>query len=118
MSVPENKPVLEINKNLFMLLFTLLMLRKKTPADIYLFKFNNRNTRKRCKICLMLKHFSHLFLVFLMLTWNKKMLTGKSALCWYNTETCLRHCGIFVMRFVTKIVNGWKIFFPKKSCTK
>ena len=118
MRVPENKPVLEINKNLFMLLFTLLMLRKKPTADIYLFKFNNRNTRKRCKICLMLKHFSHLFLVFLMLTWNKKMLTGKSALCWYNTETCLRHCGIFVMRFVTKIVNGWKIFFPNKSCTK
>ena len=29
MRVPENKPVLEINKNLFMLLFTLLMLRKK-----------------------------------------------------------------------------------------
>ena len=49
---------------------------------------------------------------------QEKMLTGKSALCWYNTETCLRHCGIFVMRFVTKIVNGWKIFFPNKSCTK
>ena len=44
MSVPENKPVLEINKNLFMLLFTLLMLRKKPTADIYLFKFKNRNT--------------------------------------------------------------------------
>ena len=22
-----------------------------TPANVYLFKFNNRNTRKRCKIC-------------------------------------------------------------------
>ena len=23
----------------------------KFPANIYLFKFNNRNTRKRCEIC-------------------------------------------------------------------
>ena len=58
MRVPENKPVLEINKNLFMLLFTLLMLRKKPTADIYLFKFNNRNTRKRWKICLVKTFFT------------------------------------------------------------
>ena len=25
--------------------------RKSKPANIYLLKFNNRNTRKSCKIC-------------------------------------------------------------------
>ena len=40
---------------------SLLMMHQKPydfnsnfPANIYLFKFNNRNTRKRCKICLKL----------------------------------------------------------------
>ena len=62
-----------------------------SPVNIYLFKVNNRNTRKRCKICSKLtintperrhwhcsdifivnfEHISHLFLVFLMLTLNK-----------------------------------------------
>ena len=51
---------------------------------MYLFKVNNRNTRKKCEICSKLKvqfkvivnfeHTSHLFLVFLLLTLNKKML--------------------------------------------
>ena len=65
-------------------------------AKIYLFKVNNRNTRKRHEICsnLTLKtperrqwrrsgvfivnfgHISHLFLVFLLLTLNKQMLAG------------------------------------------
>ena len=61
------------------------------PDDIYLFKFNKRNTRKRCEICLKLtiktpkrchwrrsgvfivnfEHISQLFLiVFLLLTLN------------------------------------------------
>ena len=60
-------------------------------ANIYLFKFNDRNIRKRCNIwskltlktpdrCLWRRsrvfivnceHISHIFLVFLMLTWNK-----------------------------------------------
>ena len=56
-------------------------------ANIYSFKFNNRNTRKRCEICLKLTiktperrhcvfivnfgHISHLFVVFLMFTLNK-----------------------------------------------
>ena len=60
------------------------------PANIYLFKVNNRNTRKRCDICSTLtikapeqrhwlcssvfivsfEHISHLFLVFLLLTLN------------------------------------------------
>ena len=61
------------------------------PANIYFFKVNDRNTRKRCKICSKLNiktperrwwnhssvfiasfgHNSHLFLVFLLLTLNK-----------------------------------------------
>ena len=61
------------------------------PANIYLLKFNNRNTRKRCEICskltiktpewrqrrrsgILISNFepiSHLFLVFLLLTLNK-----------------------------------------------
>ena len=65
-------------------------------ANIYLFKFNNRNTRKRCAICSELtiktpqrghcrrsrvfivnfKHISHLFLVFLLLNLNKSRLAG------------------------------------------
>ena len=58
------------------------------PANIYSFKDNKRNTRKRCKICSNLtiktperrrsdafivnfEHISHLFLVFLLLPLNK-----------------------------------------------
>ena len=63
------------------------------PANIYLFKVNNRNTRKSCEICSQLPiktperhwrrsglfivnfdHTSHLFPVFLLLTLSKKML--------------------------------------------
>ena len=43
------------------------------PVNIYLFKFNNRNTRKRCGICseLIIKtpeHVNDVVLVFLLLT--------------------------------------------------
>ena len=61
------------------------------PVNIYLLKFNNRNTRKRCEICSKLsiktperrqwrrsgvftvnfEHISHLFLMFSLLTLNK-----------------------------------------------
>ena len=61
------------------------------PANIYLFKFNNKNTRKRCESCLKLtiktpewcqwrrfgvfivnfEDISHLFLVFLLMTLNR-----------------------------------------------
>ena len=61
------------------------------PAGNYMFKFNNRNTRTRCEICLKLtiktperrqwrrsgvfivnfERISHLFLVFLLLTLSK-----------------------------------------------
>ena len=69
----------------------------RSPANIYLFKFNNRNTRKRCEMCSKLtiktperchwrhsgvsivnfERISHLFLVFLLLNLNKKMLPGE-----------------------------------------
>ena len=64
-------------------------------ANIYLSKFNHRNTRKMCKIGSKLvvktlerrrsgvftvnfEHISHFFLVFLLLTLNKQMLAGKT----------------------------------------
>ena len=53
-------------------------------VNICLFKFNSRNTRKRCEICSMLtiktperRLNMHLFLVFLLLNLNKQMLAGK-----------------------------------------
>ena len=60
------------------------MLQDFYPANIYLFKFNSRNTRKRYEIYSKLtiktsddvfivnfEHISHLFLVFLLLNFNK-----------------------------------------------
>ena len=67
---------------------TLQIILRNYPANIYLFKVNNRNSRKRCEICSKLtiktpgvfivnfKHISHLFLLFLLLTLNKYMLAG------------------------------------------
>ena len=66
------------------------------PANSYLFKVNNKNTRKGCELCLELtiktpersqarrfgvfivnfEYISHLFLVFLLMTLNKQMLVG------------------------------------------
>ena len=50
--------------------------------DIYLLKVNNRNTRKRCEICsgvfiVNFEHILHLVLVFLLLTLNMQLPTGK-----------------------------------------
>ena len=57
---------------------------KANPANIYLLKVNNRNTRKKYEICSKLiwptflfvianfKHTSHLFLMFPLLTLNRK----------------------------------------------
>ena len=76
-----------------------------TPANIYLFKINNRNIRKRCEICSKLtikpperhhwrhsgvflvnfKQISQLFLVFLLLTEVSLLQNGKcltTALTW------------------------------------
>ena len=70
------------------------------PANVYLFKVNNRNNRKRGEICskliiktpkrrhwrcsdvflVNLEHTLHLFLEFLLLTLNKKMF-AKNVLC-------------------------------------
>ena len=66
------------------------------PANINLFRVNNRNSRKRCEICSKLKiktlerrqsrrsgafivnseHISHHFLLFLLLALNRYMLAG------------------------------------------
>ena len=68
------------------------------PANNHLFKVNNRNISKRCKICSNLtmrtaerrhwlhsgpfivnfEHISHLFVVFLLLTLNRQLLAGKN----------------------------------------
>ena len=69
------------------------------PANIYLFRFNSRNTRKRCEICskftikalecrsgvfiVKFKHISHLFLVFFSSLWTDKCLSESSFLCKY-----------------------------------
>ena len=70
---------------------SLIRLNKILPADIYLLKVNNRNTRTRCEICSKLtikkpeqrqsrrsgffivnfEHISHLVLVFLLLTLSR-----------------------------------------------
>ena len=49
------------------------MFDKHFPANIYLFKVNNKNTSKRCEIYLKLtiKTPKNLFLVFLLFTLNK-----------------------------------------------
>ena len=71
------------------------------PAGIYLLEVNNRNTRTRCEICSKLtikipeqrqcrrsgifivnfEHISHLILVFLLLTFNMLLPTGKLDFC-------------------------------------
>ena len=72
--------------------------QKINPANIYLFKVSNRNTRISCEVCSKLtiktperlhwgrsgvfivnfEHISHLFQVFLLLILDKEMLAGKS----------------------------------------
>ena len=69
-------------------LFSKFFVPGPDPANIYLFKVNNRNTRKRCEICLKLtiktrerrrsdvfivnfEHISYLFIMFVLLTLNK-----------------------------------------------
>ena len=46
----------------------------ESPANIYLFKVNNRNTKKRCELCSKLTMNTlerlHVILVFLLLTLN------------------------------------------------
>ena len=49
---------------------------KYIPAGNYMFKVNNRKTRKRCEICskffiVNFEHISQLFLVFLLLTLSR-----------------------------------------------
>ena len=73
-------------------------------AGIYLFNFNNRNTRTMCEICLKLtiktperrhwrrsgvfignfKQISHVILVFLLSTLNKQMSAG--LMCWNDVQ--------------------------------
>ena len=72
------------------------------PGNIYLFQVNNRNTRKWCEICSKLiiktpeqRHwrrsdlftvnfelFPHLFLVFLLLIFNRQILAGNGHIYW------------------------------------
>ena len=61
---------------------------RKHLVNIYLFKFNNRNTRKRSEICAKLtikttvfmvkvEHFSHFFLILILFTLDRWMLAGQ-----------------------------------------
>ena len=93
LSSSNNKHLLEIKGNL-----------KANPANIYLFKVNNRNTRKRCEIRSKLTiiaperrhcrcsgvfiinfgHISHLFLVFLLLILNIFHTFFQCFCCWFE----------------------------------
>ena len=67
---------------------TCVLQAPSSPANIYLFKVNNRNTRKRCEIssklttkthqCFIVnfEHTSYLFLVFLWFNCNRQMSAG------------------------------------------
>ena len=75
----------------FMVHYNIRVLTNSIPADNYMFKVNNRNTRTRCEICSKLtiktpegrhwrrsgvfsvnfEHILHLALVFLLLTLNR-----------------------------------------------
>ena len=79
--------------------------RNSSPANIYLFKINIRNTKKKCEICSKLtieaperlstvffvnfRCFLHLFLLFLLLTLNKTQLNASWVLPYQliNAET-------------------------------
>ena len=60
---------------IYLVFVILLCIGKLYPVNIYLFKSNNENTKKRCEICSKLTIITseqrHLFLVFLLLTLNK-----------------------------------------------
>ena len=73
------------------------------PANIYLFKVNNSNIRKRCEICskktikidvvlvfllLTLNIFHIFFLVFLLLTLSRKMISGYVS----SSKILLKYC--------------------------
>ena len=54
------------------------------PAGIYVFKFNNRNTRTKCEICSKLtivnfEHILHLVLAFLLLILKYKCRLGRTS---------------------------------------
>ena len=67
--------------------FSVYIMIEWDPANIYLFKFNTRNTRERCELCskvtvktvenhfdvfiVNFKQISYLFLMFLLLARNK-----------------------------------------------
>ena len=64
-----------------------------SPANIYLFKFNNENTRKRCEICWKStrKHqndVNDVVLVFLLLTLNIFHTFFYCFYCWLWTNKC------------------------------
>ena len=82
--------IMNITVQAFRKRFASILNASNNPAHIYLFKVNNRNTRKTCEIWLKLtikqqndigvfivnfEHISHLFLLFLLLTLN----TGRTS---------------------------------------
>ena len=73
------------------------------PANIYLFKVNNKNTRIRCEICskLIMKALEwHLFLVFLFLNWRKSF----------------EFLEEFSKKYTTRSFIKWGVFFYLNGC--
>ena len=108
---------------------------KKTlnQTNIYLFKVNNRNTRKRYEICSKLtiktperrhwrsscvyivnfEHISHLYLVFLLLLWTSKCKLGNNYK-WHFTGAAVRRCSTKLLMFSNVF---WKISL-ENSCAR
>ena len=105
-----------------------------TLENIYLFKMNNRNTKKRCEICSTLtmktperrhwprsgvfivnfEHILHLFLMFLLLIWTSKCLLGivdfeKT----YSVQHSAQH---FIKRFYS-LLGACSCFLDKELTT-
>ena len=90
------------------------------PANIYLFKVNNRKNTKKCELLcekrcqwrcsgvfiINFEHISHLFLVFQLLTLNKQMLAVYSCHVSWLQKTW-KNCKVFKgYRNVTLITSG------------
>ena len=65
----------QLSSRVWTVFLLITILKHSFPTNIYLSEVNNRKTRKRCKICskitMKTSEQHHLFLVFLLLTWNK-----------------------------------------------
>ena len=113
------------------------------PVNIYLFKANNRNTRKRCGICSELtiktperhqwrqwrrsdvfignfEHIPHLFIVFLLLLWRSRILDGKCFLknfpyiC-FSFKKMILWKKVCIFTFLHPLKSSWHLTLSKST---